>query len=189
MPALLAAIALPAETDADAFLGPLVSAARAAGLFIGGMLAPADELKDMCRCAMFVEDLISGERIKISQDLGPESNSCSLDPGQLIIAGRFIRGAIEAGVDLIVVNKFGKREAAGEGLRDEIAGALEAGTPLLTTVKPEILDAWIEFVGEFGCVLRAEPDAVLQWFTQIRPPAQSGGATLLTQDSALNPAP
>lgn len=168
VPALLAAITLPAEADAEGFLLPIVNALRAAGWKVGGMTAPDDELKDLCRRPMHLEDLITGERVKISQDLGPQSNSCSLDPGQLAIAGRFIQRAIDEGVDLVVVNKFGKREAAGAGLREEIIGVLGAGLPLLTTVKPEIVDAWREFVGEYGVLLPADAAGVRAWCTQVR---------------------
>ena len=41
-------------------------------------------------------------------------------------------------VDLVIVNRFGKQEASGEGLRQEIAGALLAGLPLLIAVRRDV---------------------------------------------------
>lgn len=165
---LLAAIALDADAHIEGFLLPLVADLRALGWSIGGMTAPFDEFHDECHRAMHLEDLISGERIKISQDLGCASGACALDHAQLVRAGRFITQALAHAVDLVVVNKFGKLEAAGEGLRAELIEALEAGIPLLTTVKPAVVEAWKDFVGEYGTLLRADRAEVIAWCTAVR---------------------
>lgn len=168
---LLAAVALDADAHIEGFLLPLVADLRAAGWSIGGMTAPLDEFHDECRHAMHLDDLISGERIKISQDLGCASDACALDPAQLALAGRFITRALALPVDLVVVNKFGKFEAAGAGLRAELIDALEAGVPVLTTVKPAIVGAWQDFVGEYGALLPPERAAVMAWCHAVRPNA------------------
>jgi len=64
---------------------------------------------------------------------------------------------------MIIVNKFGAQEAGGGGLRDELLAAADAGIPVLTTIKPDVVDAWREFVGELGTVLPARTDEVLAW--------------------------
>ena len=67
------------------------------------------------------------------------------------------------GADLVVVNKFGKQEALGEGLRDEIAKAAMAGLPVLLAVRLDFLPAWRAFVGEDWAELAADADTVERW--------------------------
>jgi nucleoside-triphosphatase THEP1 len=159
-----AAVALAPETDAGTWLATVIERLRSAGIVIGGMNAADTEGGPWeCRRPMYLRDLLTGETIKISQDLGPAAQGCALDTGQLALAGRSVHRAIEAGVSLVVVNKFGAQEAAGAGLRDELFAAAEAGIPVLTTVKPELVDAWCEFVGELGELLLPDVDRVEAW--------------------------
>lgn len=163
-PSSFAAVALPLEADAGGWLAGVIGRLQAQGMTIGGVnTAQVDDGPWECRKPMYLRDLLSGERIKISLDLGPAAEGCALDTGQLALAGQAIYRAIAAGVALIVVNKFGAQEAAGDGLRDELLAAAEAGVPVLTTVKPEMVPAWQEFVGELGTLLRPDVDAVEEW--------------------------
>jgi hypothetical protein len=167
-PALFAAVALPAEVDAGVWLAELIDRLTAAGLSIGGMnAADLGEGTWSCRRPMFLRDLLTGELIKISQDLGPAAEGCALDPGQLTVAGQAIHRALAAGVALIVVNKFGAQEAAGAGLRAELLAAGEAGVPVLTTVKPELVAAWLDFVGELGVALDPHLEQVEAWCRRV----------------------
>jgi len=83
-----------------------------------------------------VLDLATGARIAISQDLGPGSTACNLDPGGVAMACAAAQRAIEQGADLVVLSKFGKLEAGHGGLCDAFAAAMAAETPVLTTLKP-----------------------------------------------------
>jgi len=83
-------------------------------------------------------------------------------------AGRFVRRALDLPADLVVVNKFGKFEASGQGLRAEMILALDTNLPLLTTVKPSVAPAWAEFVGDYGRVLPPDPDTVIAWCEAVR---------------------
>ena len=166
----IAAIALDADAHVEGFMLPLVARLRAAGWVVGGAVAPFEEFHDDCCRAMFLEDLLSGERVQISQDLGSGASGCVVDPRQLADAGRFVRRALDLPADLVVVNKFGKFEASGQGLRTEMILALETGLPLLTTVKPSIVPDWTEFVGDYGRLLPPDHDAVLAWCEAVRIP-------------------
>lgn len=66
-------------------------------------------------------------------------------------------------VDVLVINRFGEQEANGRGLRAEFADAAIAGFVVVTVMKPDFLDAWMDFAGEFGTVLRPDPAAVSDW--------------------------
>jgi molybdate transport system ATP-binding protein len=60
-----------------------------------------------------------------------------------------------------------KLEAAGNGLRAEIADAVVAGRPLLTAVPDKCYDAWSRFTGNFGTTLVCERRIVEDWWREM----------------------
>ena len=93
--------------------------------------------------------------------------ACKLDAAGLAEAAVAVTRAIAADVDLIVINKFSKQEAAGEGLRDELADAIAAGIPVLTAVPEKCLDAWTDFSGGIGTSLLCERDVIAGWWQDL----------------------
>ncbi|MGC5376600.1 DUF2478 domain-containing protein, partial [Salmonella enterica] len=73
-----------------------------------------------CQIGMQAIDLMTGREISICQPLGRGAMACKLDSAGLAEAAVAVTRAVAADVDLVVVNKFSKQEAAGEGLRDEL---------------------------------------------------------------------
>jgi nucleoside-triphosphatase THEP1 len=59
-----------------------------------------------------------------------------------------LRRALADRPDVVIVNKFGKSESEGGGLRDVIADVVGAGIPLLISVPRRNLDAWRSFAGD-----------------------------------------
>jgi nucleoside-triphosphatase THEP1 len=116
---------------------------------------------------MRVIDLMTGNAIGISQELGNGAEGCKLDPAGLAEAAVAVSTAVAANVDLVVVNKFGKQEAAGGGLRAGIADAVMAGVPLLTAVPERSLDAWLEFTGSLGTTLLCERNYIEAWWRNV----------------------
>ncbi len=161
-PMLLAAIRCPEGGSAD---GLLVGAARVLqdeGLRLLGHVQHSALGADGCRSAV-VEDLTSGEVLAITQDLGAGAQGCRMDPVALAaIAGRML-AALEGAPDLVVVNRFGKGEAEGQGLRAVIAAAVAAGIPVLTVLRPGHLAAWEAFTGGEADLLDPDEGAVLGW--------------------------
>jgi hypothetical protein len=102
------------------------------------------------RCDMLVTELASGERIAISQDRGALARGCTLDDGALIRAGGLVRRALENGAERMIMNKFGKAECEGRGLRSVIADAIERGVASVVFVPRRNLDAWRAFAGELA---------------------------------------
>jgi hypothetical protein len=73
-------------------------------------------------------------------------------------------GAALAGeTDLVIVNKFGRQEVLGQGLRQEIAAALLAGVPVLIAVRQDVLPAFRDFAGEDWTELPAQAEAIETW--------------------------
>ena len=125
-----------------------------------------------CACAMSLEELASRRVIPISQELGPGSSSCRLDPAAMAEAAALVGQSIAASPDLFIFNKFGSQELAGAGLRSEMAEVAAAGLPLLTTVRATMsTPGWTSLVAK-GCCCR--PTRRRFWpggRPAVRPPA------------------
>ena len=95
--------------------------------------------------------------------MGKLATGCSLDPEGLEEAAGLIRAQLDASPDLLLLNKFGKQEAEGQGFRALIGAALSQGTPVLIGVGRAKLPAFLEFAGEMGEELSTSPTALLSW--------------------------
>ena len=67
----------------------------------------------------------------------------------------WIERAVLERVDLLIINKFGKEEAHGRGLRAAIAEALIAEIPLVIGVSTQNLRDFLTFVGDSATRLEA----------------------------------
>lgn len=162
----LAAIHYEARFPIDSFMTKLAHALASEGVRLGGVIQEnEDTLRDdgSCCASMSIVDLRTHERFSISQDLGAESRGCRLDPrGLADVEGR-LNAALAAGVELLLLNKFGRAEAEGRGLRSVLARALEAGVPVLTAVRAPYDAIWREFHGGLAITLPPDHAAVLEW--------------------------
>ena len=104
-------------TLVDDVLAEAVRFLKRAGLNVAGAIQWNEPLPDRRRCSMTLEDLASGRRILASEDRGPHARGCHLDTGTLEEAAALAAASIESGVDLVILNRFGKQEAAGRGFR------------------------------------------------------------------------
>jgi nucleoside-triphosphatase THEP1 len=100
------------------------------------------------RCSMALEELSSGARISISEDRGPAARGCMLDLAELTRASAIASVALERRPDLLVINKFGKTEAAGRGFRHLIAEAFVMQVPLLIAVPCVNVTEWRDFAAD-----------------------------------------
>ncbi len=166
----LAAIAYEARFPIDELIIRAARALAAEGLRVGGAVQenlerPRDD--GSCCATMTVIDLQSGGRFKISQDLGVDSRGCRLDPQGLVEIEGTLFAAIDRGVDIFILNKFGRAEAEGGGLRSVLAYAIEAGVPVLTAVRPPYDEAWREFQSGLASELAPDFDGVIRWCRSV----------------------
>lgn len=159
----MAAVRLRTDVPVDMLFAEVVALLRPYGVKIGGVLQEDDWGADGARPVTRLRNLSDGSLIRISQDLGREARGCRLDPGALAEAARMIEDMTEAGADLLVLNRFGKGEAEGAGLRSAIERAIIVGVPVLTAVRPEYADAWTDFHAEMATWLSPEPGIILSW--------------------------
>lgn len=115
-------------------------------------------------CDMLLQNLATGEVIAIAEDRGKHAAGCRLDVGLLTELGEAVTSSLQTEAPrLLVINKFGKIEADGGGLRDAVAEAVHLGIPVLVGVPARNLDRWRAFAGSLAVELRAEPAAIAAW--------------------------
>ncbi len=166
MPAHAIAVVVYKPTDnVEALFAHAARALAARGVRLGGVLQHDIPTVIEDPCAMQLENLETGESIPLSQDLGRGSVSCRVDPDALARGSMAVRGALERGVDLVIINKFGAQEVSGAGLRDEMGETVLAGVPLLTAVGERFLPEWSAFTGGAGALLPPTLEAILQWWS------------------------
>jgi len=132
---------------ADRFISDLGYKSRDAGISVAGLVQNNKFIRDRAKCDMEVEELASGVVLKISEDRGKEARGCRLDRGILSEAAALLSASLENGPELVVLNKFGKLEAEGRGLRDTLADAVQLGVPIIVGVPYRNLEQWRVFSG------------------------------------------
>jgi nucleoside-triphosphatase THEP1 len=151
----------------DDMLIELVGKLRDQRLRLAGAIQHNTDGGDRCRCDMTLEDLATGKRIDISERRGPESRGCRLDSFALEASVGVVAQSLSRDRDLVVINRFGKREAEGHGFRQIVEQAIEAGLPVLVAVASGQRAAWDDFTGSYAEQLPAETDAILAWCARV----------------------
>lgn len=148
---------------ADAVLAEAVEVLAAEGWRLGGSVQFNRAVEDRCACDMTLKDLGSGRVVEISEDRGPLARGCRLNSVALEELTGLAAASLTQGVDLLVVNKFGKRETEGHGFRQAIEAAAVLGVPVIALVSYDNLAGWAEFAGGMDERLEADLGAILSW--------------------------
>jgi molybdate transport system ATP-binding protein len=166
-PNRFAAVVYRPQDDVDTLLSEFARDLQRSGRRLGGIVQVNGKDADGHKADMRVLDLASGEQISLWQSLGSGAASCKLDPAGLAEAAVAVSRAIAQDLDLIVINKFSKQEAAGKGLRSEFAEAIMSAVPVLTAVPEASLQAWVEFTGDRGTTLLCARAVVDDWWRDL----------------------
>jgi hypothetical protein len=148
---------------ADALIGQCAADLAVSGFRLGGIVQSNAHAPRRRRCDMYVKDLSGGNEIKISLDRGNEARGCCLDPDAFACIDAWIECAVLERVDLLIINKFGREEAHGRGLRSVIAEALIAEIPLLIGVSTRNLGGFLTFIGAPARRLNPEIKSITAW--------------------------
>jgi nucleoside-triphosphatase THEP1 len=159
----LAALVYEAHQDPDAILRDFASELNARGFRAVGMVQ-AGQCADSSLSAVLLH---SGEKLLLAQDFDPAASGCRLDVARLRDAGARVAGALEAGADLVIINRFGKRERDGQGLVHLIERALEAGTPVVIAVSSDRFADWIKFAGDRTVKLACDRHSLDGWWRDV----------------------
>ena len=84
------------------------------------------------------------------------AEGCRLDAQGLAEFVALFDRASQDNVELLILNRFGKAEAEGGGLRPVFARAMEADIPVLTAVRAPYDEAWAHFHGHLASDLPAD---------------------------------
>ncbi|MEM1064397.1 MAG: DUF2478 domain-containing protein [Pseudomonadota bacterium] len=158
----IASISAPGKGDMDLILAALAVRLASRGLRVVGLVQVNTECESGGPCDMDVQVLPDGAVLRISQSLGPGARGCRLDPDALARAVGLVAARLE-GADLLIINKFGKQEAAGGGFRDVIADALGTGLPVIVGLNALNAAAFEAFSGGLAEALPPDIDVLEAW--------------------------
>ena len=159
----LAALVYDDHEDPDAVLRDFAADLNARGFRAVGMVQ-AGQCADSSLSAVLVHN---GETILLAQDFDPTASGCRLDLGRLQHAGARVAEALEAGADLLIVNRFGKRERDGKGLGHLVERARDADVPVVIAVSSQRFEDWVRFAGGMSVKLRCDRAALGAWWDGV----------------------
>lgn len=132
---------------ADRLISDLGYRIRDAGIAVAGIVQHNKFVRDRTRCDMEVEELASGIVLQISEDRGKEARGCRMDRGALVEAAGLLSLSLNSEPDILIINKFGKLEAEGRGLRETFSDAVQLGVPIVVGVPYRNIEQWRGFAG------------------------------------------
>jgi hypothetical protein len=145
----------------------IVAGCRARNVSLAGVLQHPVAPNVDHRCDVVLEDLMTGRRTALFQNRGAHARGCRLDESALTEVTALIRGSLEHRPSLLILNKFGKAECEGRGLRDLIALSVELGIPTIIGVPRRNLAEWTSFAGDFAVQLEDGTAHVDRWIEML----------------------
>jgi nucleoside-triphosphatase THEP1 len=162
----IAAVVGADSATIQALLATAVAGWRASGANVVGVIAEAHDLPDRTCSAGLLRDVTSGERHPMYLETVPSPTSCHIDAAGVETACAAILDQVPTS-DLVVLSKFGKLEAAHQGLAAAFDAAIAAGKPVLTSVSDKHRDAW-QAVAPDAIRLPADAAAIQAWWRGVR---------------------
>jgi len=159
----LAALVYEEDEDPDAILRDFATELNANGCRVVGMVQTG-QCADASLSAVLVH---SGEVLALSQPATSPASGCRLDLSRLQDAATRVAGAMETGADLVIVNRFGKRERDGKGLSRVIERALDADIPVVIAVSSASFSDWIKFADGMSVKLRCDRASLDAWWRAV----------------------
>ncbi len=161
----IAAVLSDASNSAGLVLTDVARHLRREGCRLAGAVQTADpEEARQGACVMTLSVLPDGPELPIWQELGQHAKGCRLNHEALEDVVGLVDRAIDSSTDVLIINKFGKREGEGAGFRQTIARAIDMDIPVLVGISDAERRAFESFVGGAGQVLPARVDDVLAWY-------------------------
>jgi nucleoside-triphosphatase THEP1 len=167
----IAALVYEEDQDPDAALRDFAADLNAHGYRAVGMVQTG-QCADSSLSAVFLHD---GEKLNLAQDFDPNAKGCHLDVDRLHSAGLRIASALEAGADIVIVNRFGKRERDGKGLIYLIERAIDADLPVVIAVSSRHFTEWIKFAEGMTVKLACNRHALDAWWHGVSMRSTVGG--------------
>lgn len=182
---LIAAVVYADGVYPDQAIGRAIEPLRDRGIPLAGAIQhdPADR-PGRHPCDLLLENLATGEITAIAEHRGKEARGCRLDVGILTDISEAVAASLHGDEPrLLIVNKFGKIEADGGGMREVIADAVCLGIPVLVGVPTRNLDRWRVFAGAYSVELPADAAAISDWLASQGLPVQAGARRTANRNS------
>jgi len=151
---------------ADRLLAELAQSLIARGWPLAGVVQINRETRPDRLCDMDLHVLGHEHSLRISQNLGPHSKGCRLDPLGLENAVGLVDADLDRRPALLIINKFGKSEVEGRGFRHVIGKALTEGIPVLTAVNQHNLGGFLAYSADMAQAIAPDHAALLAWCEQ-----------------------
>jgi hypothetical protein len=172
----LAAVVYDDDHKPDEILHAFADDLRTLRYRVAGLVQLAGHCSDG---QLAVTLLHTGERLPLLGDRVPGTTGCRLEVERLLDAGNKVIAGIDAGADIVIVNRFGKQERDGKGLRFVIEHAINADIPVLVAVSQSKFPEWIAFSEGMSVKLPCDRDVLNSWWNiisgraslPVRPPA------------------
>ena len=119
--------------------------------------------------------LPGNEVVGMAHDPGSSSCGCRLHAEWVAHSARMLATAIERGVDLVIVNRYGKLETEGHGFIDLIKQTVSADIPALIAVPEPRFAAWTRYSGGMHVRLACWRAALDRWWQSLA--GATGGRT------------
>jgi hypothetical protein len=184
---MIAALVYADGVYPDDAIGRAIEPLRERGVPLAGAIQrdPSDR-PGRHPCDLLLENLATGEVTAIAEHRGKEARGCRLDVGILTDIAEAVATSLHADEPrLLIVNKFGKIEADGGGLREAISEAVYLGIPVLVGVPMRNLDRWRAFAGSYSVELPVDATAISEWLSSKGLPAGTSARETVTRNSAL----
>jgi hypothetical protein len=187
MPKPIAAIVYEEGRYPDGLFASVSAELENAGISLAGVIQRDEPMLVHSRCAMTLEELGSGQRIPISEYRGAGARGCRLDVSGLLVAAVAVSESLSRMPGLLVINKFGKIEAEGGGLRDTFVEAFNNGIPILIGVPARNLDSWRAFAGEHAVEFGPDGVGLADWIaTHVGTTSKFPGASVPAHGSDVS---
>jgi hypothetical protein len=146
-------------------LSQFASNMKQRGWRVGGILQKVERDHHNHKKSLSGFDLLSETTFDLSHEkFKPDEPSCILDDARLSDASKYIEAAIQAEVDLIIIEKFGEREQQGSGLADVILKAALQGIPTLVSLPAHAIDRWNEVTGNLSTLIPHSLESLQSWW-------------------------
>lgn len=161
-----AGVVYTAATREAPLLADFAADLKARGWRVGGLVQRTFRGPDGFKRKIVATELDTGRKVTLAVYKGDRTKeaACGFDTAALAEATGAVRRAVAERMDLIVIEKFSRQETDGEGLLDEILGAMAEGIPTLTLVSAETLEDWTRFTGGLAQLVPAERRALWRWW-------------------------
>lgn len=166
--ALLAGVVFEGGDQIDALVAEVIGSIQDAGVVVAGVVQ--ERMRDEATGArnLRLRGLMGGWERPILQNRGQAARGCRLDASAIAEVAMHLEEAFSVRTDLMIVNRFGRAESEGHGLRHILERTAFAEIPLLIGVRENYVPAWQAFHGGLGVEIAPDHTAIMNWWRGIR---------------------